>query len=379
MPPAVMTPCERICAAMRRQQVDYLPCSIYFNSNLKVPGYDCAVLEDRARLSLDLGVDPFVSVGIGQSIHPDVRISNWVEDVRGEHKPILWQAWETPEGRLTQAVRLHAACGDWSSIQWSDHSASSLYRPLIESEQDVERLRYLFQPMSDGDYELWHETVRGILALAAQHRLPLIATYGQGLAQVMFMMGATHAVLFAVDHPQAFHEIAEIIHQAEIRNIDLAARAGVDVLKRFGGYETTNFYNPKIFRSVCVPRLRREVRRAHELGLLIYYRVVTGMAPLLDDIAGIGFDCIEGGEPCLSRCSLEAWRDAFAGTAASWTGVSTPVLLGGSDSDAVRREVRRGVDLFGKEGFILGVTNSIRNHFPWANTLAMIDEWNKLR
>ncbi len=30
-------------------------------------------------------------------------------------------------------------------------------------------------------------------------------------------------------------------------------------------------------------------------------------------------------------------------------------------------------------GFILGVTNSIRNHFPWENTLAMLDEWKKVR
>jgi len=73
------------------------------------------------------------------------------------------------------------------------------------------------------------------------------------------------------------------------------------------------------------------------------------------------------------------WRDAFAGSASSWTGVSTPVLIGGNDPEAVRREVCHCVEVFGKSGFILGVTNSIRNHFPWENTLAMIDEWKKVR
>jgi hypothetical protein len=73
------------------------------------------------------------------------------------------------------------------------------------------------------------------------------------------------------------------------------------------------------------------------------------------------------------------WRDAFAGKVSSWTGVSTPVLIGGRAPEAVRREVRRCVDVFGRKGYILGVTNSIRNHFPRSNTLAMIDEWKKVR
>ena len=45
----------------------------------------------------------------------------------------------------------------------------------------------------------------------------------------------------------------------------------------------------------------------------------------------------------------------------------------------MRSEVRHCVEVFEKRGFILGVTNSIRNHFPWENTLAMIDEWKKVR
>lgn len=43
--------------------------------------------------------------------------------------------------------------------------------------------------------------------------------------------------------------------------------------------------------------LRQEVAAAHAAGIMIYYRIVTGMDPLLQDIASVGFDCIEGGEP----------------------------------------------------------------------------------
>jgi hypothetical protein len=55
------------------------------------------------------------------------------------------------------------------------------------------------------------------------------------------------------------------------------------------------------------------------------------------------------------------------------------VVPGGKDADAVRREVRHYVDVFRRTGFILGVTNSIPQHFPWENTLAIVHEWKKLR
>jgi len=364
---------------MRSEDVDHLPCSIYFNPNLRVDGYDCSSADDKSKLALDLGFDPFLGVGLTFSSHPGVSTSNWVETVPGENDPVLWQAWETPDGRLTQSIKKSGACVDWDSIRWGDECAGSIHKPLLSEPGDIDRCRHLIQPTSDEDFETWLEANSEVFSLARTRDLPVVLTYGQGLAAIMFMMGAENAVYLAIDDPEGFEQLAEFIHRAEMRNIELAARGHIDILKRFGGYEMCNFYNPEIFRKICLPRLKAEVDFAHSLGLLIFYRVVTGMQPVLEDIAGIGFDCIEGGEPHLSQCSLEAWHGAIGGRAASWTGVSTPVLLGGRDPDAVRREVRHCAELFGRRGFILGATNSIRAHFPWENTLAMIDEWKKIR
>jgi uroporphyrinogen-III decarboxylase len=374
-----MTVKERICAAMHREDVDYLPCSIYFNSNLIVGKYKCSNLEDKTELALKLGVDPVIGLVMRYSIHHDVKISNWTENIDGKPYPILWQAWDTPEGRLTQAVYKDTACKEWQNIRWGDKSCSSLYKSLIESSEDISRFQYLFMPTTDQDHNKWLEMNDHAFKLARRYNLPIRATYGSGLANLLFIMGAENAILFALENPAGFEELAEIIHQRNMRNIELCHRSDVHILKRFGGYEMCNFFNPDIYRSVCVPRIKKEVEYAHALGMLIYYRVVTGMEPLLQDIAEIGFDCIEGGEPHLSQCSLEMWYNAFSDKASSWTGISTPVLLGGNDTEAVRKEVRHCIDVFDRKGFILGVTNSIRQHFPWENTLALVDEWKRLR
>ncbi|MBN1347923.1 hypothetical protein JXJ21_00805 [candidate division KSB1 bacterium] len=374
-----MTPKQRLLAAFKCQEVDYLPCSIYFNPNLKVPGYDLSNPVDHIRLQLDLGGDPLADLGMltGKPGATQTRI--WLQENAGEPHPVLYKEYQTPAGILRHGVKYTP---DWHSgmeIPWHDHTASNCYEPLIKSPDDVAAFEYIYQPPTTADLKRLKPHLEETQRRSREFKLPIRCLIGQGLATLIFIMGAERAITFAVDFPRAFKRLAEIDHKVNLARIDLAAKAKVDLVKRFGGYEQTNFFNPQIFRECVMPLLRKEVRAAHDAGLLIYYRIVTGTKPLLADIASIGFDCIEGGEPHLGNTTLEDWNKAFAGKACSWTGVSTPVLLGGDNPDAVRKEVRHCADVFGRQGFILGVTNSIRNHFPWKNTLALIDEWKKVR
>ena len=374
-----MTSKQRLLAAMQSEEVDYLPCSIYFNPNLQVDGHTLGGQEGHCRLAIELGTDPYVNVGINNSVHPDVKTECKVEQVKGEDYPVLWQSWQTPEGELNQAVKLTDDIKDWKQINWGDHSASNIYKPLIQTPEDVKRVKYLHSPTTEEDYLNALSQNEKAFDIAGKYKVPTLMTYGEGLALPLFMMGATDLVFFAIDQLEELEKLAQISHEVSMRKIELAKRMNVDILKRFGGYEMTNLFNPEIFEKVVMPKLKKEVEFAHELGLIIYYRVVTGMEPLLKQIASIGFDCIEGGEPHLSNCSLEMWYKGFKGKSSSWTGISSPALLGRGDEKSVRREVRNAVDVFGKTGFILGVTNSIRNHFKWENTLAMVDEWKKMR
>ena len=103
------------------------------------------------------------------------------------------------------------------------------------------------------------------------------------------------------------------------------------------------------------------------------------MKPLLDDIGAAGLDCVEGFEPVLSDCTNREIRQRLGGKVCLWTGVSSPGHLGSPDPEVVRAAVREAVETFGRQGFILGVTNSIRAHWKWENTLAMVEEWKRVR
>lgn len=371
---------ERMLAVLKGEKPDYTPCSIYFNTALQIDGYDLKNPEDRIKCYLDMGTDPVIDVFLPDvKPYKNVETKVWTEDIGREKYPVIFKEYTTPEGILRQGVY---RTSDWSfgediPFPGNDHCASNNYEPLLKSPDDVAAFKYLWAKPEDDEIESHSESISGLLKLSDKYDVITRATVGQGLAVLMTLMGAENFVLFAVDYPEAFKELAAFEHSMTVERMKIADYYGIDLFKRFGGYEQTNFFSPAIYRSVVVPLASREVLEARKLGKPMYYRVVTGMKPLLEDIAAIGFDCVEGFEPELSNCSNTDIRTALSDRSVIWTGVSSPVCLNAKDDVMTRKAVRDAMEIFESTSFILGVTNSIRSHFNWNNTLAMVDEWKK--
>ncbi|MCK5758264.1 MAG: hypothetical protein KAH14_04150 [Clostridiales bacterium] len=375
-----MTSKERMLAVLTGEKPDYIPCSIYFNNNLRIAGYDLGNPEERIKCYIDLGTEPVIDVNLpGVQPYEQVKINVWTEEITGEKYPVIFKEYITPEGTLRQGVYRTDdwPFGDDIPFPGNDHCASNNYEPLIKSPDDVAAFKYLWGKPKDNDIETFRESISGLINLADKYDVITRATVGQGLASLMFLMGAENFVLFAVDYPEAFKELAVFEHIMTLERMKIADRYGIDLFKRFGGYEQTNFFSPSIYKDIVVPLVRREVIEAQKIGTPMYYRVVTGMKPILSDIADIGFDCVEGFEPELSNCSNDDIRKVLGGKSVVWTGVSSPVCLNAKDDNLTREAVRDAMEVFEGTGFILGVTNSIRQHFNWDNTLALVDEWKK--
>jgi len=92
-------------AALRRQDVDYVPCCTAFSPSLLGPQYTWAGRADTLDLVVnDLGLDATVPVSLEPSWHPDVTQRIWREQRPGERWPILHKELSTPVGPLTAAI-----------------------------------------------------------------------------------------------------------------------------------------------------------------------------------------------------------------------------------------------------------------------------------
>jgi len=375
-----MTPRERILAALRRQEVDYAPCLPIFWSSPTAPEFAWETEEQRLDVALDrLGVDAFVDFGIGHRSHPAVTERVWEERVPGETLPRLHKAIETPAGALTCTVR---TTDDWphgADIPLvSDFVVSRIVKPWIETDRDMDCLEHLWQA-SDASAVQVRESIAPVRALADRRQVPVRAYIGMGLTASLSLFGAEAAVLTSVERPHLLDRLAEIEHCMTVRRIELAAEAGVDFLSRNGFYETTDFWSPAQIERFLGGRLRRELDLAHQADLPVAYTVCTGIMPLLDFLKRTAFDCLFGIEPALGNQDMRAVARELGGECCMWSGLSSPFHLGQGSPESVRAAVREFYEVFGKRGTILTATPSIRPYWPWANVMAMFEEWRQLR
>jgi hypothetical protein len=167
-------------------------------------------------------------------------------------------------------------------------------------------------------------------------------------------------------------------HQINLRTIEVLGDLGIDIVRRNGFYETGDFYSPTMLEGFLGVRLRREAAAARRAEMHISYTVHTGVMPILDYLSGLTMDSLFGIDIAFKGMDLPTLRNKLAPGTSFWIGPSSTYHLW-EGPDATRQAVCEVFDVIGNTGLILTPCVSIHSIMPWESTLAMIDEWEKLR
>jgi len=181
-----------------------------------------------------------------------------------------------------------------------------------------------------------------------------------------------------IEQPELVDAYLEHEHQHNLRAIEIMGNLGVDIIHRNGFYETADFYSPAMLERFLGARLRRETEAAHAVGALMCYTVHSGVMPMLDYLAALPMDSLFGIDIAYPGMNLPVLRGKLAPTKSFMIGPSSTHHLW-SGPEATRQAVREVFEVFGKTGLILSPGVSAHSIMPWESTLAMIDEWTKLR
>ncbi|HUT92451.1 MAG TPA: uroporphyrinogen decarboxylase family protein [Thermoguttaceae bacterium] len=385
---------ERLLAAVRGQPVDYVPCAPFFNPltpeqrlgrRWQFP-FGPSEKEMAEYCVNVLGVGPPVALPIGDyqanffmslyyRPHPEVTWRAWVEDGQ------IHKVYRTPAGEIRASVRYDEKWPHGLDVPfWSDFTIGHFTRPWLETEQDLECLRYVLRPLDDKD-EL--DRVRfecaEMKAVADRLGLATIAHVGMGLTGAMQLCGAERICMMTLEQPDLVKAYLGLDHQRNMRHMEIACELGADVIRRNGFYETCDFYSPRMLDEFLGPFLREEIAAVHAAGKPIGYTVNTGVMPMLDYLASLDFDCLLHLDMAVEGVDLAKIRDAMAGRKSFWMGPSSVHHMTGDDPELPRRALRRVFDVFGKQGLIVTPSPSVHSIMPWDNFLAMVDEWKKLR
>jgi len=379
-----MTPRERVLAAIRRQPVDYVPCVPFFSSLTEAQrrgkpwNYPWRPDEDARDYMINvLGVDPVVCMTFWDGAYCPARgvtARVWKEG------NTLHKAYETPSGELHAAVEANELWPFGDDIPLYHDFVAHYRKPWLQTEADLECMRHVvLPPHTDAQVEALRETVRGHKAVADALNLPTMASIGLGLTGALMACGAERICLMVVDNPDLVDAFLELEHRCSLRLMEIVVEAGVDLVRRNGFYETCDFYSPAILERFLGKRLRAEFDAIHAGGALAAYTVHSGIMPMLDYLDGIDFDCIMHLDPCFAGVDLNAVNAKLGARKSFWTGPSGTFHMHARDPEVVRQAVRDTFAAFGKTGLILAAVSSTHPTMPWENTLAMVEEWRRLR
>ena len=351
---------------------------------------------------IELGIDVRVNLPeFGLNFHPDVSFKEWKDRPNGEKFPHIHREYTTPKGTLSTAVN---QTEDWPHGEhvplFDDFVAPRAVKYLVTELQDLEKLKYLLLPPDDDDIRIFREEAKKLKKTAAQKGLPVCGgwnswfrkkgeeidgrDYGaMGVDALMWLCGPSNPIYWAFDKPDFLKEIIQIIHQWNIKRLEIYLDEGVDLIIRRGWYETTEFWSPALYRQFIVPVLQKEIDMVHQAGAKFGYISTSGIMPLVDDYVNLGIDVLIGVDPLPGKgADIETLKKKADGKFCLWGGVNGHITVEmGTESDIVNA-VEKSLKILSKNsGFILSPVDNVTKDSAAtrSNVDTFIKTWKELR
>jgi hypothetical protein len=385
---------ERMLRTIGYKETDYIPLSFMIFSFLKER---CSDEIEFLEKQLELGLDVVVQLPeLPFRFHPEVRTKEWVENSKGR-EPLLHKVYMTPEGPLTAVVR---KTEDWpygnSVPLLNDYLTPRSEKFLIETEEDVNRVKYLFYGPSSDDITLFKEESKRLKKFADEKGLLITGGWRSGAKEkginrdggtmgadaLFWLCGGEQSILMAMDVPERIERILRIIFNWNIERMKVYLEEGIDMLVRRAWYEGTDLWSPSLYRRLFFPFLKKEVDVVHQVDTKFGYIMTTGASGLLEELLMSEIDVLIGLDPMMSKdTDLKKFKELLNKKISLWGGVNGFTVENGTKSE-VEDATRQAVSVLGDGGgFILSPVDNVRfgTSHTWDNIKTMIEVWKTER
>jgi len=410
-----MTSKERILAAWEGRPADYVPLTTWC-FGLSVPPHvswkrdgkpvsywyskrmehlhtlpEAWTLEDdfkRVMAWRSLGVDDLLDVSVPWSVDADVT---WQDSVlpAGEADvcPVIVREYETRDGSLRHAVR---QTGEDPGEGWviqarnvplmEDYNIPRAVRHAVTCRDDVVKVRHLLQG-PDADGRKWFtERMERVKTFAEENEVAVQAWPAFGMDGVVWLAGTENAIMMAMDDPEAFGKLLDVVHESDLGRVELAASTpGVDLICERGWYSSTDFWSPSLFDEFLFSRIRELADVTHKGGKKFGYVMTTGVEILGTRLADVGVDVLYFVDPVQDSITLEKAKELL-GERVTLVGGTNALSLASGDPGRIRTEVREALEtLAPTDRFILHPVDAIFPDTPWEGVETLIDSWKHYR
>jgi uroporphyrinogen-III decarboxylase len=248
----------------------------------------------------------------------------------------------------------------------------------VTGAQDVAPVSYLYQGPDEAAREWFAERMARVKAFADSNDAPVQAWSAFGMDGIVWLTGVEGAIMMAMDQPEAFGALAQVVAKADLERTRLAASTpGVDMVVERGWYSSTDFWSPRLFDRFVYPHVKELAEVAHEHGVKFGYTMTTGVEILGPRLVDAGVDVLYFVDPIQDGLSLAKARELLGDQITLVGGINALSLTPGN-WDRIEDQVNQAIDILGPTNrFVLHPVDAIFPDTPWEGIERLIEAWKK--
>lgn len=193
------------------------------------------------------------------------------------------------------------------------------------------------------------------------------------------LTGMENYMIKLYQDPGFIHTISAMVTEYNLKQLDMLASAGIDVLVVEDDIAATNnlLISPKHFLEFVNPYNRKLVDRAHELGLKVVRHSDGNLWSIMDILIDSGYDGLNPLEP-QAGMDLKKVKDAYGDKICLLGNIDCKELLPAGTPDQVEAAVKHAIDVAATGGgYILCDSNSLHPGVNPENCIAMFEATKK--
>lgn len=346
-------------------------------------------LEDdfrRVERWLELGIDDILDVSVPWGQDPQVTLADSVVPAgKMDSCPVLVRDYKTPSGPLRHAIRQtqedpgrgwvvqpkHAAL-------FEDYNVPRGVEHAVSAPADVPVARHLYTAPGPAESEWFAARAAEVRRFAEAKGVFVQAWSAFGMDAAVWLAGTQGAIMLAMDAPDVFAQLLDIIAQTDYARTELAAQTqGIDMVVMRGWYSSTDFWSPRMFDEYVFGHVKELADLAHKHGKKFAYTITTGVETLGPRLADAGVDVLYFVDPVQDAITLEKARELLADRITLAGGTSALTLASG-EPGRIRSEVHKALDILGPTNrFILHPVDALFPDTPWQSVEQMIEAWRE--
>jgi hypothetical protein len=300
--------------------------------------------------------------------------------------PVSIREYETPSGRLKHAVK---QTGEDMGPGWvvqptktalfEDFNIPRGVKHIVTEGRDIQSFRHLYRPPDAANICWFEDRMQQVQVFSDKHGIAVQAWSAFGMDALVWLTGVQEAIYMAMDTPEPFAQLFDVITETDLARTELAARhPGVDMVVERGWYSSTEFWSPRLLEKYLFPHISTLARAAHQHNKFFGYVMSTGIDRLGGHLIDSGVDVLYFLDPHNDKITLERAAQWLGGKITLVGGVSSLTL--GDPAPKIQQNTRDVMKSLAQTNrFILHPVDSIFPDTPWDGLETMINTWREFQ